>query len=56
MCHGTFTKDWTDEEAKRESDILWPATPMEEMEVVCPDCFEKIKPNNLVEQALTTKV
>jgi len=41
-CHKVFEKDWSDEEAIRESrEKFGPVAPTE-LEVVCGDCYKKL--------------
>ena len=43
LCHETFIKGWSDEEAKAEADELWTAEEQsrEGMAVICEDCFQR---------------
>lgn len=42
-CYGTFTTEWTDEDAMAESRRLFGNLPVEELSRVCEDCFHKLK-------------
>ena len=42
MCHGTFEKGWTDEEAEAELKQLFAPVPAEECGLICDDCFLKL--------------
>jgi nitrate/TMAO reductase-like tetraheme cytochrome c subunit len=41
VCHGVFSKGWTDEEAEAERVELWPDTPLDECALTCDDCHKK---------------
>lgn len=43
MCHQTFDKGWSDDEARAERLELFGEWKDEECELVCDDCFQKIK-------------
>jgi len=45
MCGETFEKARTEEEALEELNELFGDTPVEECEVVCDDCWQKIRPD-----------
>ncbi len=53
ICGGIFEKARTDEEALEESRQIFGDIPKEEMEIVCDDCYEKIKPEKF---PITVKV
>ena len=42
VCHGTFAKTISDEEARAEARSLFPAEDLEDTGVVCDDCFHKV--------------
>ncbi len=43
LCHGTFEKDWTDEEALAEYEATFTEEERQDVrEVVCDDCYKKI--------------
>ncbi len=42
LCHGEFESDWSEKEALAEKQNLWGDIPINEMEVVCDDCFKMI--------------
>ena len=44
MCHNTYEKEITDEEAMQETQQYFPGTKQEECGVVCDDCWQLIKP------------
>lgn len=44
VCHETFEYGWTDDEATAEKEQLWGNVPIEECEIVCDDCFQRIMP------------
>lgn len=44
MCGGVYTKRWSEQEARAETQSYWPGTPQEELAVVCDDCWQKIHP------------
>ena len=46
MCGNTYDKGWTDEEAAAEKNELWGSVPLDDCDVVCEDCFQKIMPQN----------
>jgi hypothetical protein len=41
-CHGVFQKGVSDEEALAEAEVLFPDVPIEAIDLVCEDCFQKI--------------
>ena len=41
-CGGVYEKDWSDEEAKKEYDDLYPTIPFSEAVIVCDECYKKI--------------
>lgn len=41
-CGKTFTTAWSDEEANAEAAKNFPTMPIEEMAVVCDDCYRAI--------------
>jgi len=50
MCHQTYDKAWSDDEAMQETTSYWPNIAAEDCAVVCDDCFKKIKPERQPEQ------
>lgn len=42
-CGGVFEKGRSDEEALAASRDMWGALPMEELSVICDDCFNALK-------------
>jgi len=42
QCKGIFTKGWTDKEALNETKELFGDVPVEELSVICDDCFNKL--------------
>ncbi len=44
MCHNTYDKEISDEEAMQETQRYFPRTKREECGVVCDDCWQLIKP------------
>ena len=50
MCKGVFDKEWSDEEAEAERKELFPDSPWSECDLICDDCFEKVKPSRNPEQ------
>lgn len=45
VCHGVFTKTWSDEEALAEAFSLFPADDIateNDRGIVCDDCFRKV--------------
>ncbi len=44
MCGGVFTKGWSEQEARAETQQYWPDTTQEELAVICDDCWQKIHP------------
>jgi len=44
LCHETFDKAWSDEEALAESHDLWPQEHIDgvDMDVVCDDCHHGV--------------
>lgn len=44
VCHGTFTKGWSDEEARAEQADLWNPIPGDDEEpgIVCDSCFQQV--------------
>lgn len=44
MCGGVFTKGWSEQEARAETQQYWPDTPQEDLAVVCDDCWQKVHP------------
>lgn len=50
LCGKVYEKGWTDEEeAMQETNTYWPDTTREECDVVCDDCWQKIKPGGAVD-------
>lgn len=45
MCKNVYTKGWTEEEAQTESQGYWPHLQEDKREVVCDDCWQKIRPD-----------
>ena len=47
-CHGIFQfirdERWDDNKAEKEYNQLFPNESMENRELVCDDCWEKVKP------------
>jgi hypothetical protein len=41
ICHGTFTKTWSDEEARAELETTWQPQPGP-VDIVCDDCFQQV--------------
>lgn len=42
LCHETFEKGWTDEEAKVEANELWNAQEQASgMDTICENCFQR---------------
>jgi hypothetical protein len=41
-CHGEFKTDWSDKEALAESRGLFGMVPMEELCIVCDDCWREL--------------
>ena len=41
-CGGTFPKEWSDEEAEKESQKIFGKIEPEEQATVCDDCFKEI--------------
>lgn len=41
-CKQTFENAWTDEDALKEKDILFPAENIKNMSLVCDVCFKMI--------------
>jgi len=50
-CGGVFESAWTDEEARAESERLFPGVPVTEMAEICDDCFEKFEQWRLRDQS-----
>lgn len=48
LCHGTFTKGWTDDEAMAELETKYPGMPLEECGIVCDDCFVRQPKHELI--------
>src|SRR5450755_3189041 len=44
MCGGVFTKGWSEQEARAETQSYWPDTPQEDLAVICDDCWQKVHP------------
>jgi hypothetical protein len=42
VCHGTFEKGWSDDEAKEELSNTFPGFDTDECDLVCDDCFKKM--------------
>jgi DNA-directed RNA polymerase subunit RPC12/RpoP len=42
VCGEEFVSAWTDEEAREELDKKFPGVPIEECELVCDDCYQKL--------------
>ena len=40
LCHGRFTKTWSDEEAQAEMESMWTET--SDPQIVCDDCFTRV--------------
>ena len=53
MCEGIFEKEWTDKEAKEESQELWGDLPEEEFEIICDTCFNEEFMKDIPEDLLT---
>lgn len=44
LCHHTFKKGWTEEEAHQEAEKLFGyRVPWDEIETLCDDCYDKFK-------------
>lgn len=41
-CGEVFEKGWSDEEAEKEADDLFPGLKVEDRAVVCDDCFKRM--------------
>ena len=41
-CHKTYNKDWSDEEALEEKNILFPEVDIANCAIVYDDCFNKM--------------
>lgn len=48
MCHNTYEKDWSDEEALKEAENIF-GKPVKDWkcsaEIICDDCFNKVHPS-----------
>ncbi len=44
MCKGWFTKTRPESEALAEKERLWGDIPLEELAVICDDCFKIVDP------------
>jgi hypothetical protein len=44
MCGGIYTKGWSEQEARAETQQYWPDTPQEELAVICDDCWQGVQP------------
>lgn len=42
-CGKTSAKGWSDEEARKEKETLFPSVPWDEMTLVCQDCFDRLR-------------
>jgi 5-methylcytosine-specific restriction endonuclease McrA len=51
-CGGTFTADWTEEEALEELKRDYPGVSQENCEVICDDCYKQFVKwkNDLIEK------
>ena len=45
MCKGVFQRAQSDEDALAEAQDTFPGATVEESEIVCEDCYQKIKPD-----------
>lgn len=45
MCQGIFGKTASEEEAKAELKEFFGDVPVEDCDIVCDDCWEKIRPD-----------
>ncbi len=45
MCKNVYTKGWPEDEAQAESQQYWPNLQPNDREVVCDDCWQKIRPD-----------
>jgi len=41
-CDGVFSFDWTEEEALAEKEKNWGDMPIEDMAIVCDDCYREM--------------
>lgn len=41
-CGGTFETGWSDEEAREESNALFPGVSVDDMAEICDVCFKEI--------------
>ena len=43
-CHGAFTSEWSEEEARAEQEALWEPVPGDDEDsvIVCDDCFQRV--------------
>ncbi len=46
VCHCVFDNKGTEEDGDKELSEFFPDTPKEECDVVCDDCWEKLKPDH----------
>lgn len=58
MCGEIYTKDWSEEEAKKEAETIF-GKPIEDWNggaaVICDDCFNKVNPADNPEYVKKTK-
>jgi hypothetical protein len=40
-CGETYEKEWSDEEARDEAEAIWGAEELEDVVVICDDCFKR---------------
>ncbi len=45
MCKNVYAKGWSEEEARAEAQQYWPNLQPDDREVVCDDCWQKIRPD-----------
>jgi hypothetical protein len=55
MCGETYEKTWSDEEAIAEMNQYFGDVPVEDCDVVCDDCFQKIHPKDHPEEVAAAK-
>lgn len=48
ICHETFNKGWSDEEAAAEAETLHPGLPLNEQNLACDDCFASLQNRGIV--------
>lgn len=48
-CSGTFTKGWTDKEAKAELEDNYPGFTEDDCALICDDCYKEITVNAIVD-------